>query len=166
MPPKPRQTAGPSPTPPWRKTGNGNGPSMSGPEAKLRRKAKELGQCRSCSEPSIPGQTRRPTFAEKRREYRGAGTPSEENRPLRTKIRTCLVTTASLGNQSSRHRWRPSSWVQGLHSLTAVVLQDVDLRNSTPLSPMSYIRHTFPLVNTAMPSPGTMCGPMVAYCSN
>ena len=40
----------------------------------------------------------------------GAGTPSEENRPLRTKIRTCLVTTASLGNQSSRHRWRPSSW--------------------------------------------------------
>ena len=33
-----------------------------------RRKAKELGQCRSCSEQSIPGQTRCPTCAEKHRE--------------------------------------------------------------------------------------------------
>ena len=34
-----------------------------------RRKAKELGQCRSCSNLAIPGQTRCPTCAEKRREY-------------------------------------------------------------------------------------------------
>ena len=35
-----------------------------------RRKAKELGQCRSCSTPAIPGQTRCPTCAEKHLEYR------------------------------------------------------------------------------------------------
>ena len=33
-----------------------------------RRKARELGQCRSCSNPAIPGQTRCPTCAEKHRE--------------------------------------------------------------------------------------------------
>ena len=35
-----------------------------------RRKAKELGLCKDCSEPAIPGQTRCPTCAEKRRESR------------------------------------------------------------------------------------------------
>ena len=35
-----------------------------------RRKARELGQCRSCSNPAIPGQTRCPTCTEKHRESR------------------------------------------------------------------------------------------------
>ena len=36
-----------------------------------RRKAKELGKCRSCSNPATPGQTRCPTCAEKHRQSRG-----------------------------------------------------------------------------------------------
>ena len=35
-----------------------------------RRKAKELGKCRTCSNQAIPGQTRCPTCAEKHREYK------------------------------------------------------------------------------------------------
>ena len=50
-----------------------------------RQRAKELGQCRSCSNPAKPGQTRCPTCAEKHREYnrriRGKQRDMSENRP-------------------------------------------------------------------------------------
>ena len=39
-------------------------------EQERRKRAKELGHCRDCSKPSIPGQTRYPTCAEKHRESR------------------------------------------------------------------------------------------------
>ena len=42
-----------------------------------RRKDKELGKCRSCSNLATPGQTRCPTCAEKHREY---GRSSNANR--------------------------------------------------------------------------------------
>ena len=39
-------------------------------EQESRKRAKELGKCRSCSNPAIPGQTRCPTCAERHRESR------------------------------------------------------------------------------------------------
>ena len=61
-----------------------------------RRKAKELGQCRNCSEPSIPGQTRCPTCAEKHRESR-----IRSNAKRKNLSENAAVTSNSLARSSA-----------------------------------------------------------------
>ena len=45
---------------------------------KRRRKAKEIGKCKSCPNPAKPGQTRCPTCAEKHREYKRRSKAKQE----------------------------------------------------------------------------------------